>query len=219
MLPRSLLPHCLFKTFLFIVGLCSVSPTLLWAQGQLENPQPSSWQSGIGIVSGWKCTAGAITIQFDNGPPYSAAYGTIREDTQGVCGDTNNGWAMLWNWNRLGDGVHTIRIFDNGVQFGVTTFTVHTLGEEFRRGLSKSVTIPNFPSLGKDTTLKWDEAQQNFVVREVTNTPPSGGGGGTGIDYNCHPGSGCCSHHGGVAYCVANSVICEDGSTSPTCHP
>ena len=32
---------------------------------------------------------------------------TRRTDTRGVCGDTNNGFGPLYNWNRLGDGPHT----------------------------------------------------------------------------------------------------------------
>lgn len=160
---------------LLIVGMAVVClANTAFAQGQLEVPGSSSTQSGIGIVSGWKCNAGDLTIQFDNGPIYEAAYGTIRTDTQGVCGDTNNGWAFLWNWNKLTDGQHTVKAFDNGVQFGAVTFTVQTLGDEFRRGLSKTVSVPNFPASGQTTTLVWQEGQQNFVIQGVT------GGGGTG---------------------------------------
>lgn len=147
------------------------------AQGQLEVPGSGSFQSGIGIVSGWKCTAGAVTVQFDNGPTYTAAYGTIREDTQGVCGDTNNGWALLWNWNRLGDGPHTVKVFDNGVQFGFTTITVQTLGAEFQTGLNKSVTVNDFPAPGQSVTLQWQQGQQNFVIAGM-----AGGGGGSNAD-------------------------------------
>jgi hypothetical protein len=123
-----------------------VMPHAAWAQGILENPQPDSYQSGISVVSGWKCTAGTVTVQFDKGPLYTAAYGTIREDTQGVCGDQNNGFGLLWNWNRLGDGQHTVRVFDNGVQFGQATFTVTTLGAEFLRGVTGSAFVLQFPN-------------------------------------------------------------------------
>lgn len=148
-------------------------PVLVFAQGQLEVPGSGSSQSGIGIVSGWKCAAGTVTVQFDNGPLYEAGYGTIRTDTQGVCGDSNNGWSFLWNWNKLGDGSHTVKVFDNGVQFGAATITVKTLGEEFRTGLSKTVTVLDFPSPGQSVTLQWQQGQQNFVIAGVT------GGGGT----------------------------------------
>ena len=30
-------------------------------------------------------------------------------------------------------------------------------------------------------------------------------------------GQGCCSHHGGCAYCVGNRVQCADGDMSPSC--
>lgn len=157
-----------------VVGLCGLIflPAFVFAQGQLEVPGSGSSQSGIGIVSGWKCTAGTVTVQFDSGPFYEAGYGTIRTDTQGVCGDTNNGWSFLWNWNKLGDGQHTVKAFDNGVQFGSATITVKTLGAEFRTDLSKTVTVPNFPAPGQSVTLQWQQGQQNFVIAGV-------GGGGT----------------------------------------
>ena len=44
-------------------------PSFVWAPAALENPQPGSFQSGIALVSGWKCTAGAITVVFDGGAP------------------------------------------------------------------------------------------------------------------------------------------------------
>lgn len=130
----------------------------------LEVPQPASFQSGIGIVSGWKCNAGTITAAFDSGPPIQVAYGTIREDTQGVCGDTNNGFGLLWNWNRLGDGTHTVQLFDNGTLFTNATFTVATLGQEFLRGASGRYLIPNFPVMGTSTIIRWQESAQNFVI-------------------------------------------------------
>src|SRR5215510_3064621 len=141
-----------------------------WAQGILENPQPASFQSGIGVISGWKCsTAGPLSVQFDTGPLYTAAYGTIREDTQGVCGDTNNGFGLLWNWNRLSDGQHTVSVFDNGVLFASAAVTVTTLGEEFRRGLSGNCALESFPNVGKEAVLQWQESVQNFVIASVSD--------------------------------------------------
>ena len=49
----------------------------------LENPAPGSFQSGLGLISGWVCDAQTITISFDDGPPQEAAYGTSRGDTAG----------------------------------------------------------------------------------------------------------------------------------------
>ena len=35
---------------------------------------------------------------------------------RGACGDTNNGFGLLYNWNRLGDGVHTVTAYADGVE-------------------------------------------------------------------------------------------------------
>ena len=67
--------------------LLVVSVPHVWAQQMLENPQPDSFQSGIGVISGWACEATQIEIAFDGGAPTTAAYGTSRGDTQSVCGD------------------------------------------------------------------------------------------------------------------------------------
>ena len=40
-----------------------------------------------------------------NGQPYEATYGTERLDTVPVCGDTDNGFGLLFNWNNLGGKV------------------------------------------------------------------------------------------------------------------
>lgn len=136
----------------------------------LENPQPGSSQSGVGVISGWACEAQTIEISFDGGPRLQAGAGTLRADTAGVCGDTNNGFGLLYNWNLLGDGPHTVTAYADGVEFTQVTVTVTTLGEEFRRGLSREVTVPDFPEVGTDTVLTWQEAQQNFVIASAATT-------------------------------------------------
>ena len=130
----------------------------------LENPQPGSFQSGVGVISGWACNARRIEISFNGGARLRAGTGTLREDTRGVCGDTNNGFGLLYNWNRLGNGTHTVTAYADGVEFARVTVTVTTLGAEFRRGLSREVTLPNFPEDGTDVVVRWQQAQQNFVI-------------------------------------------------------
>ena len=146
-------------------------------QATLENPQPHSFQSGIRVISGWACEAETIFIEL-NGSPQPAAYGTPRTDTQDACGDTNNGFGLLVNWNELGAGTHTVRALLDGVEFANTTVRVTTLapGEEgkFLRGVSGTVTIPDFPHAGDATTLRWEQALQNFVI---TDGQPNTGGG------------------------------------------
>jgi hypothetical protein len=139
--------------------------------GVLENPQPHSRQSGIGLIFGWKCTAGVITVRIDGGPPAQAVYGSNREDTRRICGDANNGYALLINWNLVGDGQHRIDVYDNGELFASAIFMVTTLGTEYLTGQSGTYTV-NFA--GRTVTLQWQESSQNFVIVASTE------GGGEG---------------------------------------
>ena len=129
----------------------------------LGNPSLGSAQSGVGVISGWACEAGEIVIELD-GMPLKAGYGTTREDTRSVCGDTNNGFSLLWNWNNLGAGTHTVRALLDGVEFANTTVRVTTFGETFLRGVSGTFPIPDFPSPGENKRLRWEESLQNFVI-------------------------------------------------------
>ncbi len=74
----------------------------------VENPASDSYQSGASVVSGWACDAEKIVSEIDS-VPFRAAYGTVREDTQKVCSDTDNGFSSLWNWSNNGDGEHAVR--------------------------------------------------------------------------------------------------------------
>ena len=141
--------------------------------GLLENPFSGSFQSGIGLFSGWVCDASQVEIEINGDPPltFMAGYGTDRIDTTGVCGDSNNGFGLLFNWNLLGDGTrggtqHTVRALADGVEFDRATFTVTTLGTEFVRGAEGECRVPNFPTAGETVTLKWQESMQNFVITD-----------------------------------------------------
>ena len=121
--------------------------------GILENPFSDSFQSGVGLFSGWVCDASQIEIEINDRPRLPAAYGTIRSDTAGVCGDTDNGFGLLFNWNLLGDGPHTVRAFADGIEFDSATFTVTTLGTEFLTGVRKTERLEDFPTRGETVTL------------------------------------------------------------------
>ena len=140
--------------------------------GVLENPLPNSFQSGIGVISGWACEANRLEIQIDDGPLFEAAYGTSREDTRIVCNDADNGFGLTFNWNLLGEGEHTIRAFADGVEFGRATFQVATFGVEFLTDASGNFSIPDFPQLETDVRVRWQESLQNFVVESVTELDP-----------------------------------------------
>ena len=134
-------------------------------RAMLENPAPDSHQSGISVISGWACDAQEIVIEIDD-MSFTAAYGTVREDTQEVCGDTDNGFSFLWNWSNNGDGEHTVRALSDGVEFGTATVTVTTFGTEFLRDTQGSYILDNFPTTGEETQIKWVESLQNFVIRD-----------------------------------------------------
>jgi len=132
----------------------------------LESPSEDSFESGIGLIRGWVCNATAVEVQMDNGERWLTAYGTKREDTAAVCGDTNNGFGLTFNWNRLGDGPHTLRAFADGVEFAALTFNVTTLGREYLQGASGTYALSNFPASNQSLLVSWQESGQNFVISD-----------------------------------------------------
>ena len=107
------------------------APHAVFAQAILENPQSGSFQSGIGIISGWACEADRIDIEVSGSgvtATLQASYGTARGDTVGACRDTNNGFGLLVNWNSLPDGNYTVRALRDDVEFARVTVIVSTLG-------------------------------------------------------------------------------------------
>ena len=117
--------------------------------GYLENPGAASFQSGIGVISGWTCDAEAVEIVL-NGEPQEAAYGTARLDTEAMCGDSDNGFGLLFNWNLLGDGEHEVVALVDGVELDRATVTVTTLGTEFLRDVTGTMYRRRFPDHGRD---------------------------------------------------------------------
>ena len=168
-------PSISIVVIVFLLSVFSASPVL--AQATLENPTPSSFQSGIGVISGWVCDATRIEITFDGGPPVEAAYGTDRIDTQSVCGDTDNGFGLLFNWNRLGDGTHTVRALADGVEFANVQFRVTTFGEEFLTDDLGAFQLPEIPVVGTAMVLRWQQSQQKFVITDGSFAPSSGTSG------------------------------------------
>lgn len=140
--------------------------------GILENPLAGSFVSGIGILSGWVCTALQVSLEID-GVPFPAAYGTSREDTLPACGDTDNGFVLVTNWNLFGNGLHTVRLLVDGVALASVTVTVTTLGQEFLTGVSGQFTLAGFPQNGSSVNIRWQQSLQNFVI---IGQPGSGGG-------------------------------------------
>ena len=159
-----------FIAALSVLGWALAAPQQVFAQAQLENPAAGSKQSGIGIISGWKCIGGTLTARIDNIPDLAVSYGTGRGDTQAVCNDTNNGFALLVNWNLLSNGQHTLTMFDDGTPFATVTFTTQNLGVQFLTGASGTFDLTAFPQTGRKTTVEWQESSQNFVITAAADS-------------------------------------------------
>ncbi len=173
----------------------------------LEIPGYDAVLSGIGVISGWKCeTDGPLTVRFDGGDATPLLYGSERGDTLSVCGDKNNGFVAIMNWGNLGDGEHTAVAYDNGVEFGRTTFQVITTGEDFLRDARGSCSIPNFPSPGETATFTWTEATQHL---ELTQLEGPGARSSPEGEYTCAPSE----TSPGRLYCTRRA----DGTDSWTC--
>lgn len=144
-------------------------------QGKLESPAADSLQSGLGVVSGWVCDAERIEIVFDDRSPKVASYGTSRNDTATVCGDTDNGFGLLWNYALFGKGQHRVRAYADGILFADRLFTIGTIGDEtFVTDADGSFTLQGFPDPTTQTKIQWNESTQNFMIRETQAIPPSG---------------------------------------------
>lgn len=165
----------LVNTLILLFGVCLTLlnfPIQAQTRALLESPSANAFvRSGVGLIRGWACEAKRIEISINGGPRLSAGYGTLRTDTASVCGDSHNGFGLTYNWNSIGDGVHRIQAFMDGVEFANVSFTVTTLGQDFITGLAKNYLLPNFPIAGQFTPVRWSEPHQNFVIAQSTPVP------------------------------------------------
>lgn len=134
-------------------------------KGNLENPAQDSYMSGIYLFSGWACDAELIEIVIDGGSGVKAAYGTSRGDTESVCGDSDNGFGLLWNFELYEPGTHEAVAFADGVEIGRKTFTTTRINSgEFLRDAAGNTSLNGFPEAGREVSLKWDQSAQNFLI-------------------------------------------------------
>jgi hypothetical protein len=134
-----------------------------------ESPGQHSIQSGVGLIRGWACDADAVAISIDGGIRIPIAYGTSRADTQGICGDANNGYGMVIAWGLLGNGVHHLHTFINDVEIADVEFEVVAIGSGFEVGLEGEYRLDNFPATGRSVQVRWSEADQNFRIFQVND--------------------------------------------------
>lgn len=153
--------------FLLMLGLLLIGGVAHAAT--LEIPTPHTTLSGIGVVSGWKCDAGDLTVRFDGGPPLPLVYGSERRDVldAGACPHDLVGFVSIMNWGNLGDGRHTAVVYDDGVEFDRSTFDVVTTGEPFLRGAAGQCIVPDFPAPNENARFIWNQATQHMELAEV----------------------------------------------------
>ncbi len=157
----------------FVIGAGAITPGPEDTPGDftryvLGNPGAGTYQSGVGVLSGWACEAETvalvITPETGEAVRVEAAYGTERRDTREECGDVDNGYGVLFNWNRLGDGVHVVVLEIDGQAVAQSTVRVTTLGAEFVRGLRGTYAVEGFPTPEQTTTIEWQQQRQNFGI-------------------------------------------------------
>ena len=153
-----------------LAGMFLFGATQVWAAATLENPGPGSIKSGVGIVSGWVCDVEMLEVSFDGSLRQVVPYGSERLDTVGVCGDTDNGFGLLINYNELGDGPHTVALYADGLLVTEVPFHVQTLGENFLRGVTGMGTIELSNGIG--AAVQWEEAIQGFTIVGFGEEPP-----------------------------------------------
>ena len=137
----------------------------------LENPQPGSYQSGVGLISGWACLPNNLSVRIDSGPLIPVPGGGTRADTASTCGHAATGFGLLVNYNELKAGPHTIRLQSSDPSYigDTVSFNVTLPGDPipFLIGISKEVSIPGFPITSQSTTLIWQQSLQNFSIKST----------------------------------------------------
>lgn len=152
------------KVSALLMGLFSVT---VWAQAALENPAANSTESGIGIISGFHCSSKNISFKLNGQDIGKAGTGTDRGDTQGLCGRSDTGFSLLFNFNLLEPGKHNLSMFADGQLLETRSFiSTRSAGQEFAQGKSKTILISDFPQTGHSTRLDWVTAKQAFVATD-----------------------------------------------------
>ena len=154
--------------FLLLVALI-LSPSGLYAatKGNLENPQPDDYASGIYLISGWVCEASEVQILLNGSQYLDAPYGSDRQDTIPVCGDADNGFGVLVNMANLAPGEHEASLIADGHVLETVTFnTAPTAKEEFAIDLQGCAVAEGFPNADSETLLSWTTSMQGFQIEK-----------------------------------------------------
>jgi hypothetical protein len=152
---------------LLIVSGASAQSTV----GVLGTPPDGSTVSGVSTISGYHCTSKNIEVFIDGVSYGKAGAGTQLLGTLGVCGRTDTGYSLLYNFSNLDNGQHTVSVTADGVPLATNTVTTFKSGgEQWLTGVSKQTKVQDFPHPGQAATLEWVQSFQNFLVTGIGST-------------------------------------------------
>lgn len=136
--------------------------------GAIEIPKSGSTISGISLIAGWTCdVAEALTLRIEDtqvgsksGITIPVLYGGIRSSTIEACGDDDNGFAMLFDYNSLPDGWHTITLSNSGHLLDRAAFFVESPSPDYLTPMTE--VLAGYQANGKEVLLRWVDDQQQF---------------------------------------------------------
>lgn len=141
------------------------------SSGVLGTPADGSTVSGVGVISGYHCSSKNIEVLIDGESMGKAGAGTKLAGTLGVCGRTDTGFSLLYNFNNLQPGQHTVSVYADDMPLASHTITtVRSGGVSWLSGVEKTVTVDDFPQTGKSATIEWVQSNQNFMVTSISDT-------------------------------------------------
>lgn len=159
-------------TLRLLAGALLLSVNLSTAANVLGTPPANSTISGVSVISGFHCFSQDIEVFIDGVSVGRAGAGTTLPSTAQVCGHARTGYSLLFNFNNLAPGRHTITVAADGapltdkrIPFAThTVYTEQSGGSAWREGIERSHTVSDFPAPGMQIALEWVESYQNFVI-------------------------------------------------------
>ncbi|GAA6151193.1 hypothetical protein NBRC116587_06120 [Pseudoteredinibacter isoporae] len=156
----------------------------------LENPSDKRVLSGVVQLRGWSRDQEWYTeflsnssnerfayIRLDNQPKIRVRVSSFRADVVQSMGlsdfeqDRNFAWSYLFNSASLSNGKHRIRVYGASDllwvdrEFNVFNPTIN--GEyQYISGVTKSVTVKDFPIEGHSSVIEFNQAQQSFTISD-----------------------------------------------------
>ena len=192
------------RTIQVTLGSFALIPSAAMSAGTgvLGTPVDGSLVSGVSVISGYHCTANNIEVLIDGNSIGKAGSGTTLPSTAALCGHDKTGFSLLYNWNNLAPGNHTVSVIADGTLLGSHNITtLRSGGTAWLSGANRSFDLPNFPTTGKTAKVEWVQSVQNFMVTQITE--------GSSLDASVLAGTYT------QGYMDANSGSCQ-GSTITT---